>query len=198
MKNFALALSTLVLFGSSAVTCQETASSAAEKNAAPAKKGFSKILVVYYSRTGNTKRVAEDIAKGLNADMEEIVDTKKRSGLFGFIIAGKDATQKKPADIKEMQKNPAGYDIVIIGTPVWAWTITPAVRAYAMKYGSSIKQAAFFCTAGKTTAGEIVGKLEEILGREVYASVGFTEKELKSKDSTPYWKKLADFLLLFR
>jgi flavodoxin len=41
---------------------------------------MKKILVLYYSRTGITKVLASYIAKLLNADLEEIVDTKKRTG----------------------------------------------------------------------------------------------------------------------
>ncbi|MBE3088681.1 MAG: flavodoxin family protein, partial [Actinobacteria bacterium] len=43
------------------------------------------ILVVYYSRTGTTRKVAEYITKQLGADMEEIIDMKKRSGIWGFL-----------------------------------------------------------------------------------------------------------------
>ena len=44
-----------------------------------------KVLVVYYSRTGNTKFVAEAIAQSLEADIEEIKDGKNRMGVFGFL-----------------------------------------------------------------------------------------------------------------
>lgn len=53
------------------------------------------ILVVYYSRTGATRKVAEYITKQLGADMEEIIDMKKRSGIWGFLIGGRDALRKK-------------------------------------------------------------------------------------------------------
>jgi flavodoxin len=43
---------------------------------------MKKILVVYYSRTGMTKKLANSIANLLFADIEEIVDTKNRSGLM--------------------------------------------------------------------------------------------------------------------
>jgi len=46
-----------------------------------------KTLVVYYSRTGKTKFVAEKIAVELKADVEEVVDLKSRSGRFGFLKA---------------------------------------------------------------------------------------------------------------
>ena len=46
-----------------------------------------KVLVVYYSRTGNTRFVAETIAQSLEADIEEIKDRKNRMGIFGFLRA---------------------------------------------------------------------------------------------------------------
>lgn len=54
-----------------------------------------KSLVVYYSRTGNTRFVAEMIAEKLKADIEELIDKKGRGGSIGFLIAGKDAALKK-------------------------------------------------------------------------------------------------------
>jgi len=47
-----------------------------------------KTLVAYYSRTGNTKKVAVEIAKNLKADIDEIIDKKDRSGMIGWIIGG--------------------------------------------------------------------------------------------------------------
>jgi hypothetical protein len=56
-----------------------------------------KTLVVYYSRTGNAKFVAETAAKELGADVEEIVDRKSRAGPLGWVSAGKAGSRgKKP------------------------------------------------------------------------------------------------------
>ena len=76
-----------------------------------------KILVAYYSRNGHTKKVAEIIADTLNADIDEIKDKKSRKGIIGFLIAGYDATRGKATDIN-FSKNPADYDVVILGGPV--------------------------------------------------------------------------------
>jgi flavodoxin len=45
-------------------------------------------LVAYYSRTGNTKFVAEKIAKCLNAETCEVIDKKNRKGKLAFVICG--------------------------------------------------------------------------------------------------------------
>jgi flavodoxin len=101
-----------------------------------------KILIVYYSKTGNTKKIAKEIAKNLNADLDEIKDLQYQ----GWNVLGK-VMFKKETKIK-YKKNPLKYDLVIVGTPVWAWNITPPVRTYLNKNKSKIKKVAFFCTYG--------------------------------------------------
>ncbi len=46
-----------------------------------------KVLIVYYSRSGQTRNIAEVIAKKLGAELEEIVDHRNRKGLLGFLPA---------------------------------------------------------------------------------------------------------------
>ena len=43
-----------------------------------------KILVAFYSRSGNTKKVGLELAKFLNAQTDEIFDKKDRSGIKGW------------------------------------------------------------------------------------------------------------------
>lgn len=105
-----------------------------------------KTLVVYYSRTGNTKFVAEKITTELNAGSEEIIDKKKRSGSLGFAISGLDATRDKETEKEETRKQPGEYDLIIIGTPVWNSRLTPAVRTYLKRNDLSGKKIALFCT----------------------------------------------------
>ncbi|MCW4030719.1 MAG: flavodoxin [Candidatus Bathyarchaeota archaeon] len=106
-----------------------------------------KTLVTYYSRTGTTKFVAETIAAELGADIEEIVDLKKRSGKIGWIIAGKESTQEKQADLAPTKLSPKDYDLIVLGTPIWAGKPTPAIRTYVAKNDLSGKKVALFFTA---------------------------------------------------
>jgi len=103
------------------------------------------ILVAYYSRSGLTKNLAENIAKALEADIDEIIDEKKRSGFIGALKAGKDAFFEKKTNIT-YDKNPDSYDLVVVGTPVWAGRITPALRTYLSE--NSFEKIAFFATHG--------------------------------------------------
>ena len=107
-----------------------------------------KALVVFYSRTGVTRKVAETISDLLRCETEEIVDTKDRTGAVGYLLAGRDASLKKLTTIKELKSDPSSYDMVIIGTPVWAFTMSAPVRTYLLQNKGRFKKAAFFCTQG--------------------------------------------------
>jgi flavodoxin len=108
-----------------------------------------KSLIVYYTRTGNARFVAETIAAEIGADVEEVVDLKKRSGPFGFLIGGKDARQGKETKISPTTKIPSDYELVIFGTPVWAGKPTPAINTYLKKNNLSGKKVAAFFTKGQ-------------------------------------------------
>ena len=109
-----------------------------------------KILVVYYSRTGNARFIAQTIAAEIGADVEEVIDLKKRSGTFGFLSGGFDARRGKETKIAPTAKSPAGYDLVIVGTPVWGGRPAPAILTYLKKNDLSGKKVAvFFARGGK-------------------------------------------------
>jgi len=151
-----------------------------------------KTLVVYYSRTGLTKKTATMISKGINADLDEIIDKKNRSGLIGYIIAGRDAMKKKLTTIS-FNSEPKEYDMIVIGGPVWAWTVTPAVRTYLDKNVDAlkIKRVAFFATQGSSGAEKKFGAMQEMLGVKPVATLIVKGKDFRNGD---YEKKTNDFI----
>lgn len=105
-----------------------------------------KTLVVYYSRTWTTKIVAEYIANKLSCDTEELIDLKDRSWPINYMLAWRDAIKKVLTDIKEIKNNPKDYDLIILATPVWAFTISSAIRTYVENNKDSFKNIAFVAT----------------------------------------------------
>jgi len=107
-----------------------------------------KSLVVYYTRTGNARFAAETIAAEIGADVEEIVDMKNRSGKLAYLTGGSDARRGKETEISSTKKSPADYDLLIVGTPVWASRPAPAVTTYLKKNNLAGKKVALFFTQG--------------------------------------------------
>ncbi len=121
-----------------------------------------KTLVVYYSRTGNTRKVASAIADKLGADHEEIVDRKKRSGPMGWVKAGRDAGLKKLTKINEPEKDPTKYDLVVIGTPIWNGNISSPIRTYIDQNKLKFEHVAFFCTCAGRGEGKVFSDMAHL------------------------------------
>lgn len=147
-----------------------------------------KTLVVYYSRTGNTKKVGEAIAKQLKSDIEQIEDVKSRLGPIGWLRSGREAKNKKLVEIKPTKKDPSRYDLVVIGTPVWAATVSSPVRTYLSKY--KFKRVAFFCTCGGIRS-KILEAVEEVCGKRPIAALEIKAKEMKERS---YVSKIKEFV----
>lgn len=151
-----------------------------------------KKLIVFYSKTGHTKRVATDLVKNLKSDIDEIIDLKNRNGFWGFIKAGYDGMKGNLTEIKS-DKNPKSYDLVLIGTPVWGDNLTPAVRTYVAKYKNDFKKIVVFTTSGGAKPEKTVAQLETVLdGKKVLGFEGWDDTDFNNEDK--YQKKLERFL----
>jgi menaquinone-dependent protoporphyrinogen IX oxidase len=144
-----------------------------------------KILVVYYSRTGMTKKIATLISTKLRTDtidVDEIIDQKDRSGPIGYMTGGKDAMKGELTKIAYV-KDPKDYDLIIIGGPVWAWTMCPAVRTYIDRNRDAlrVKKVAFFATQGNTGSDKKFLAMEEMLRMKPVATLSVDGKDFRSE-----------------
>ena len=95
------------------------------------------VLCIYYSRTGNTKRVMETIAKEMDAELLALTDGVERSGLRGWLRSGMDAMRKDCPDVLpfETERKLENYRLVIVGTPVWAGRCSSVIRSFLKNHG---------------------------------------------------------------
>jgi len=139
-----------------------------------------KVLIAYYSRTGHTEQVANEIAARCQADVDRIRDDGiDRSGLLGYLRSGWQAFSGATPAIHRATKNPAEYDLVVIGTPVWNWSLAAPVRTYARRHVGQFKQVAFLCTEGGAGERRVFDELERICGRRPLATIVVKERELE-------------------
>ena len=125
-----------------------------------------KTLVVYYTRTGNSKFAAETIAAELGADIEEVIDLKKRQGRLAFLPAGRDAMRGKETEIAQTSRNPTDYDLMIIVQPVWAGSPTPAIRTYVNRNDLSGKKVALFFS--DSNSGKAIEKTKALMPNSTF------------------------------
>ena len=114
----------------------------------------SKILVVYYSHSENTKFVADMIKSQLRADIASIETTNKYPSSISRTKAQKFNTTSIPK-IKKFSKDLKKYDIIVIGSPVWNSKPAPAIQAFLKDQDLSGKTVCFFTTYEKTPGSAI-------------------------------------------
>jgi flavodoxin len=139
-------------------------------------------LVVYYSRTGNNRTIAESIANRLSADIDEIIDKKNRQGRLNWLRAGRDSRAGKLTEI-EYQKNPQDYDTIIIGAPIWAWSPIPPLRTYLQEVDLKGKRIAFFICSKSEAYKDMFSRLADMTpGSEHIGNFGIIEDRFKNED----------------
>ncbi|MDD5455903.1 MAG: flavodoxin [Candidatus Margulisbacteria bacterium] len=155
-----------------------------------------KTLVVYYSKTGTTKKLAERLAKELKADIEGLIDKKKRSGIMGWLIAGRDGMKRIATDIEPIKNKPANYDLVLIGGPLWGFTgVAPATRTYLLQNKDKIKKAAFFMTRGGGSPSDpALNDLKNVYGKAVAGTLDIKQSKIDSPETAEQIKAFVGVL----
>jgi flavodoxin len=161
-----------------------------------------RILVVFHSSSGNTKKVAEAIAAGLTADLEQIrernphpVDIKGK-GFKNFLNMGRavmGGRSQRTVEIEEAAHDPAAYDLVIVGTPVYANTLPAPSRAYLETYSEHLPEIAFFCTGEDPNNSHIFELMAEACGKEPVARLPFHAPQVREDTFAP---RVDEFLTL--
>ena len=154
-----------------------------------------KALIVYFSRTERTRKVAEAIASLMGSDLEEIREKRGRGGPLGWLRSGMESTRGMLPDIEPLGIDPASYDLVVVGTPIWASNASSPVRAFVNQYGDRIRGVAFFCTGDGSEADEAFKGLEELLGRKPQSTMALLGEEREGAPAEVKIREFADSLV---
>ena len=111
----------------------------------------NKVLVVFYSYEGSTRLMAKTIAQVIQADLLECKPVKdiKSKGFTKYLWGSRQVIFKKKPELEKFEKNPDDYDVIIIGTPVWAFNYTPTIRSFLTQVKLKNKKIGlFYCHEG--------------------------------------------------
>ena len=141
-----------------------------------------KTLIVYYSRTGNTARVAKALEQLLDADMCEIRCDRYSGGLWRYLLAGYDSVVGRLPAITLPTFSIDAYDLVLIGTPVWTSHPSLPVRAFAAGKPRLPDQVGLFFTyGGHSPAQTAIDELTEVIAGSVVASLAIKSDQTRRR-----------------
>ena len=109
-----------------------------------------KKLVLYFSETGTTKTVAQELQKQLGADIEEIEAVVPYTGNFQETIqrGQREMQSGELPSIKPLKKSIADYDIIFLGYPIWFGTYANPIITLVKEQDFAGKTVVPFCTFG--------------------------------------------------
>ena len=113
--------------------------------------GFAqKKLVLYYSETGTTKTVAQELQKQLGADIESIEPVTPYSGNFQETIqrGQREMQSGETPELKPLKSKMADYDVIFIGYPIWFGTYANPIITLVKEQDFAGKTVVPFCTFG--------------------------------------------------
>ena len=136
-----------------------------------------KCAVVYYSKTGVTKRIADKIQAKFAADVYLVEPEKAYGGFFSAVarVVG-EKISRKGAALKTAVSDFAPYDIVFIGFPVWAGTVPDFLQEYIRKADLSGKRVIPFATASATGKESSLKTLNALLPESTITDYFFTSR----------------------
>ncbi|WP_371805325.1 flavodoxin family protein [Candidatus Lokiarchaeum ossiferum] len=105
-----------------------------------------KTAVVYFSLTGHTQAVAEIVQEVLDADiiaLKPIKSLNSKSSMK-FVWGGYQAKMNKTPDLEPYEFDVEKYGFIILGSPVWAWTLSPPMRSFLKQHDLTNKKVAFW------------------------------------------------------
>lgn len=146
----------------------ESVPAATESEESENDAGEQKVLVAYFSATGTTEAVAEQIAEGLSCDLYEITpqdpytdadlnysDTSSRT------TSEMNDENARPA-ISGTVSNMAQYDVVFLGYPIWWGEAPRIISTFLESYDFSGKTIVPFCTSGSSGIAASVSDLKPL------------------------------------
>lgn len=135
------------------------------------------ILVIYYSFEGNTKFVAENVAQTLNADLLELKPKEELNthGFMKYVYGGRQAITRTILELNSFEIDLNNYELIIIGTPVWAFTYSPPIHSFLTSNQISNKKIALFCTHEGQSGFTIDQLTERLNNNQIIGSKDFRD-----------------------
>jgi flavodoxin len=143
----------------------------------PVKKTLRK-LVLYFSHEGGTRHLAQAVANAAGADLVEIKTIKplSTSKAWMMILGGFQAMTGRKPEIQPLSKQTETYDLIYIGTPIWASRMAPAVRTFLSEAGIKGKRVALFASSGSGKSGRAFTDMRAALPDNTF-TIDFVAKE---------------------
>ncbi len=131
------------------------------------KKISSDVLVVYFSRSGNTEAMAREIARKFNADIIKLLAPKYPLDIKGWRTASKDADKRVVAvEIEPETVDMERYKLIFLGSPIWWFRPAPPLWTFVQKNDFKGKNVILFNTFNSRFKSEEIDVFKQWIAKK--------------------------------
>jgi len=136
-------------------------------------------LVIYYSLEGHVKQLAEALAAEIGADIVRVQpkDDIPATGFSRYLKGGRQVIKKIEPEIYPLSLDLGEYDLLFIGSPVWAGGYAPALRTLFAQTKLNGKKAALFVSHRGAAGTSLQQMADSLKGNEIVGQVDFNDKK---------------------
>lgn len=144
---------------------------------------MTKTLIIFYSLEWFTRTIAQDIAHQTKGKLLELHPSKDIcKGFVKYFWGGKQVLMKETPKLKKYTINFEQYTTIYIGTPVWAFTYTPAIRSFLQQTPIQDKNIILFCTHEWRPKHTLQDMEDALPGNTIIAKKAFHRKLLEHNE----------------
>lgn len=155
---------------------------------------MGKVLVVTYSLTGTSRRLAQQLCSQQGWPMGEIREAGLRKGLPGIWRCLMDSWFKRTPEIAYAGPPPIAFDSVVLISPIWAYSLAGPMRSFVSSRQKQLPDVAVISVMGGSGAHRAEAEVAERLGRPLMLSTAFTQKEVQTNHCSERLRTFASAL----
>jgi hypothetical protein len=151
------------------------------------------VLIVYYSETGHTEGAVAALDKALDATVERIEapGLAGHRGFWAFVWRALSALSGRAAAIAPPRHDPAGFDLVVLASPVWAGRLATPMRGYLRRFARRVGPVAWLVTQSGENPGRAFADFAALTGQTGIARLALSDADrAQFRDA----KKIADLV----
>lgn len=138
----------------------------------------STTLIVCYSNTGTSRRVADLLATQFQRQRGEIREARSRAGTAGMLRCVADSLLRRHPTIRYEGPDLRGFETVVLIAPIWVSRLAGPMRSFVCDHASGLKRVAVISVMGGKGATNAFAEIDQILGRPPILSTSFTARNV--------------------
>lgn len=156
---------------------------------------MEKVLVVFYSYTGTSRRLALRLARLQGWRMGEIEEEMPRRGLKGTLRCLADSLWRRHPDIEYRGPSPQDFDLVVLVSPIWAYRLAAPMRSFLMRMAPKLRDIAVLSVQDRGGAAHAVAEVTALTHRAPRRAAAFLRQDILDGSYEPRLKSFGHALL---